>query len=96
MRQFTKDEAIVFCNSKAWKDMDPIALAKFQLFQDLLCIPFGVFHEAMEKALGRPVWTHEFAYRDQLKAELMGDSSPPTMEDIINLIPADKRLIVTV
>lgn len=57
----------------------------------------GVFHEAMEKALNRPVLTHEFGLNWKgLKAELMGEQSPPTIQDIINLIPADKRTILLV
>lgn len=30
----------------------------------LLCYRFSDFHKDAEKALGRPVWTHEFADRD--------------------------------
>lgn len=55
---------------------------------------FGTFHKAMEEALGRPVWTHEFAFSDQLKKEFLGDKPAPTFEEIVNLIPAEKRIIL--
>lgn len=68
--------------------------AEFQLEQDLLCMPFDVLHEAMTKALGRAVYTHEFAYRDELRKELLGEKSAPSLEDILNLIPAEKRIVI--
>lgn len=56
-----------------------------------------MFHEAVEKALGRPVWTHEFGLNwDGLKKELMGEAPAPTMQEIIDLIPEEKRIIVEV
>jgi len=88
----TKQEAIALYDSGFWKGMDFKARAEFQLYEDKLCMPFDVFHEAVEKALGRSVWTHEFATSDALRAELRGDRRAPTMEEIIDLIPADKRI----
>ena len=32
------------------------------MFESKLCMPFSIFQEAVEKTLGRPVWTHEFAF----------------------------------
>ena len=70
-------------------------IAEFQLFTEQLCLPFTVFHKALEEALGRPVWTHELGLNvDGLRAELRGDQGTPTLEDIINLIPEDKRIII--
>ena len=49
-------------------------------------MPFDVFHEAVEKSLGRPVFTHEFGLnRDGMMKELCGDEPPPTFKDIINI-----------
>lgn len=91
----TKDEAIKLAESGFWETMSSREIATFQLFEDRLCMPFGVFHEAIEKALGRPVYTHEFGFnRDGLKRELLGEAPAPTLEDILNLIPADKRVVV--
>ena len=69
-------------------------IAEFQIEQKLLCMPFAVFHEAMEKALDRPVFTHEFAFVDNLKKELYGEKEPPTFEEICALIPKEKLMIL--
>ena len=92
----TKDESIKLAESKFWETMTYEEIAKFQMFEPKLCMPFGVFHEAMEKTLGRPVYTHEFGLNYKgLQKELLGECPVPTMEDIINMIPAGKRIIVT-
>lgn len=96
MEQFTQEEAIKFAESKAWEDMTHRQRATFQLYQDKLCMPFSVFHESVEKALGRPVFTHEFGRNvDGLKKELAGLQGAPTLEDVINMIPREKRLLIT-
>ena len=95
MKQFTKAEAIRFGDSGAWKELDTWHRAHIGLWQDRLCMPFEAFHEAIEKALGRPVYTHEFGLdRDGLKAELLGEKKSPTIDDILSLIPKDKRVIL--
>ena len=94
MKQLTKEQAIAFAENKLYEGMTSRQIAEFQLNQERLCMPFGVFHKAIEKALGRPVWTHEFAFSENLKQELMGERDAPTFEEIIELIPADKRIIV--
>ena len=82
--------------SKFWEQMSFRDRAMFQMFEDLLCMPFGVFHEAVEKALGRPVFTHEFGLnREGLRRELLGESPAPTMGDIIALIPKSKRIVLS-
>lgn len=89
------EEAIALSETKFWESMSFYDRAKFQLFEDKLCMPFDVFHEAMEKALGRPVFTHEFGLNHEgLKRELLGEQKPPTIEEIINLIPEEKRIVV--
>ena len=95
MKQFTKEQAIAFYENKAWESMTDRQRAEFQMEQDLLCMPFDVFQASMESAIGRPVWTHEFGMnRDGLRRELMGDKPAPSMQDIIDLIPAEKRIVV--
>lgn len=91
----TKEQAIELANSNWWLNLSARDIVMFQLFEPLLCMPFDVFHEAIEKALGRPVWTHEFGLNyEGLKKEFLGKADPPTMEEIINLIPKEKRIIV--
>lgn len=92
-----KDKAIELAESNWWELCDHREIAEFQLFTVELCVPFGVFHEAVEKSLGRPVWTHEFGMNwDGIIAEFLGEKDAPTMEDIINLIPEEKRIIIEV
>jgi len=94
MKNLTKEQATALYNSGFWHEMGYRERALFQLFQPLLCMPFDVFHEAVEKTLGRPVWTHEFAYKEDIEKELLGEKPPPTFDEIINLIPKDKRLLI--
>ncbi len=69
--QLTKEQAIEFAENGAWKEMTFRQRAEFQMLQRLLCMPFDIFHGAVEKTLGRPVYTHEFGLnRDGLIAEI--------------------------
>ena len=96
VKQLTKEEAIAFYDNKCYENMDYKQRAIFQIQQDLLCMPFDVFHESVEKALGRPVYPHEFSlkYREGLMKELLGGKDAPTFEEIIGLIPEEKRILV--
>lgn len=94
--QLTKEQAIELAKSKAWKEMTFRQRAEFQMLQRLLCMPFDVFHEAVEKTLGRPVYTHEFGLnQDGLMAELFEGKEPPTLQEIMEMIPAEKRIIIS-
>ena len=91
----TKTEAKALFESSFWEEMTLRQRAEFQMHEPLLCMPFSVFHEAVEKTLGRPVFTHEFGLaHEELKAELRGDRGAPTLEQIIEMIPAEKRILV--
>lgn len=79
----TKEEAITMFNREDWKRMTLRERAVFQLNEDKLCMPFEKFHEAVEHALDRSVWTHEFANPKQLVAELEGKIPAPDMQGII-------------
>jgi len=92
--QLTETEAIALAESQWWKDKDAIVIAVFQLSQERLCVDFSDFHKAVESALGRSVWTHEFAYPDLLWDELHEKRVPPTFNDILNMLPIDKVIII--
>lgn len=95
MKQLTKAQAIAFAENKCYENMTYRQIAEFQMEQDKLCMPFDVFHEAIEKTLGRPVFTHEFGLNhDGLRKELFGEKVPPTFEEILNLIPQEKRVLI--
>jgi len=90
-----KDKAIAMYESEWWIGLDAKRIAQVQLFIDELCMPFGRFHAAMDEALGRPVYTHEFGLNYAgLIAEFLGTHPPPTMQEIIDLIPEDKRIVL--
>ena len=96
MKQLTKEQAIAIYESRGWESWTDAEIVKLQLFQDYLCIPFDRYHEAIENVLGRPVWTHEFAFRDLLIAEYKKEKPMPSFEDICNLIPKEKLVILEV
>lgn len=95
MKELTKAEATAFYESGEWKNWSAEQIVEFQLFQDLLCVPFGIFHEAVEKVLGRSVWTHEFASSNisYIRAEYAETRPAPTRQEIFDLIPEEKRVI---
>lgn len=96
-KQLTRDEAIAFAESKQWEPMTHRQRCEFQMEQALMCMPFSVFHEATEKALGRPVWTHEFAEPDRLREELAGARPKGTMADVfesLDRVAGGKAVIV--
>jgi hypothetical protein len=94
MKQLTKGEAIALYDSKVWENWTNEQIVRFQLFQDKLAIPFGRFHEAIESVLGRGVFTHEFAYRESLIEQYLGCKEPPTFNEIMDLIPKEKVLLI--
>lgn len=90
-----RDAAITLHDSKWWEGKTHREIAEFQMATQELCVPFSVFHEAMEKTLGRPVFTHEFGLNfDGLLGELMGEKEPPSFEQIMAMIPQDKLILV--
>ena len=76
-----KKEAIDKAESKFWEGMNAREIAGFQLFETRLCIPWEVFHEAVENTLGRPVFTHEFAYPESLQREFNKECKAPDIKD---------------
>ena len=94
MKQLTEEQAKAFYDNKCYEGMSYMDIAKFQIEQKRLCVPFSLFHESIEKALGRPVFTHEFMFADSLRKELYGEKEPPTFEEICALIPQEKLILI--
>ena len=93
--QINREMAIALLETEFWKTMSARDVALFQLSVHYLCMPFEIFHEALEEVLGRSVWTHEFALNwEGLIKELLGEVKQPSFEDITNLIPKEKLLII--
>jgi hypothetical protein len=96
MASIGEAQAIRLYKSEWWKGLSARQIVDVQLFVEELCMPFGEFHSAVEDALGRDVYTHEFGTSGvgQLQAEFRGDASAPTLQEIIEMLPADKRIVV--
>ena len=95
-KELTKAEAILLYDSKILYEMSLEQIAHFQIRQPRLCIEFERFHEAVEKTLGHPVFSHEFAFAQRLKDELNQKVPRPSIEEIFNLIPKEKLIIVEI
>ena len=96
MEQLTREQAIALHDSGGWEKWDYKTRARFQMEQDCLCMPFGEFHKAVEEALGRPVFTHEFAMnRNGMLAELQGKATPPTFAEVLAMLPAERTVVLT-
>jgi hypothetical protein len=95
-KQLTEEQAIALIKSEEWRKWTPEEIVRFQLFQRRLGVPVGVFQVAMGMVLHRPVYIHEFtsSNRDQLVLEYLGEKPMPTLDEIINLLPEDKRIII--
>lgn len=91
----TQEQAIKLAESNWWETKTDYELVRFQLFESRLCMPFSRFHEAIEKVLDRSIFTHEFGLNyEGLVLEFLGEKEAPTMDEIINLIPEDKRILI--
>lgn len=92
-------KAIELAKSGWWRNKTAEEIVSFQLYEDLLCMDFSDFHGAVEKVLGRPVWTHEFGSigREILKAEFEKKVPKRTVNDSINLLRklvGDEKIIL--
>jgi hypothetical protein len=97
MSGLTREQAIRLAESRWWESSDVTdeSIVRFQLFEERLCMDFAEFQLALERVLGRPVFTHELGLNvDGIKREYLGAADPPTFEEIVNLIPEEKRIIV--
>lgn len=96
MQQVTKEQAIRIYESGLWKDWTNRQIVEFQLFQDKLAIPFGVFAKAVNNCLGRLVYTHEFSEsnKEALIAEFLGDKQAPSLDDVLALLPKEELIII--
>lgn len=96
MTQLTEEQAIAIYESKEWEDWNDEQIVRLQLFQNRLCVPIEVFKKSLFKVFGRPVYTHELtsSNHNNLIEEYLGTRPAPTIEEIINLIPEEKRITI--
>ena len=89
----TKDQCEELYDSNWWEVVGLAKAGFLQLHQKLLCMPFEKFHESVEFLLGREVYKHEFSSAGSLREESISGKSP-TLQEIIDLIPSSKRLVI--
>ena len=95
MEQLTKKQAQEIGKSRVWETWSDEEIVKVQLFQDRHCVGLSKFSAALSAILGRPVLMHEIAYnRDGLQNEYLKKAPAPTLNEIINLIPKKRRILV--
>ena len=95
MKQLTKKQAIELSESKVLETWTDEQIVRFQLFQEKLCMDFSAFHKSLEAVLDRPVFTHEFGMNyNGIVLEYLGEKEAPTFDEIIELIPEEKRIII--
>lgn len=95
--KLTKEQAIDLYNSGWWKDLSAHDIVMFQLFEEkmILCLPFRKFHKAIEEVLKRPVYIYEFRLNiEELRKEFFRDKPAPTFQEIINILPKEKRILI--
>ena len=59
----TPEEASEKARSRWYEGLSPREIVDFQLYEESLCMPLGLFEEALDSALGRLVHTCEFRPR---------------------------------
>jgi hypothetical protein len=94
--ELTKEQAIAMAQSGWWLERTAREIVDIQLYEDRLTMDFSAFHRATEEALGRPVFSHEFARPDLLIAELEGRSTKATFAEVMDKLPKGKPVILAV
>jgi hypothetical protein len=70
--------------------------AEMEVWYGPLEVPFDKLHQRFEELLGRPVFTHEMGLNKDGLIREARDRQPPTMQEIVELIPEEKRIVVVI
>ncbi len=90
----TREQALALYDSRFWESLAYVERARFQLSEERLCMPFEVFIEAVERVLGRSVSVGELIDSRGLLAELTGEQQPLDVDELLSLVPAEKRMLL--
>jgi integrase len=74
-----------------WASNNPTEVFWGQINEKISIVSFEKYHAYAEKAMGRPIFTHEFGDPQALIDEFVERISKPTLEDILKKIPAIKQ-----
>ncbi|MDX1514774.1 MAG: hypothetical protein R3174_13635 [Gammaproteobacteria bacterium] len=94
INRLSRDQAVALYDSKFWRHLNMEERACFQLREERLCMPFAVFHQAVETCLQREVGAAEYLRPRRLLRELSRDAAPPAKETILELVPANCRTLL--
>jgi len=89
-----RKEALAKSNTHWWEGKADKEIVDFQLYEERLCCPFDVYHGAIERVLGRPVFTHEFADSKALQEEYEGKREYDGIIPSIKRVAGDKPIIM--
>jgi len=95
LTQLTKTQAVAFIETKAYEDLTYKQIADFQILQERVCVPFSVYHGAATEATGRCIMSDELYHPLGMKGiiiDLMKKAPISTFDEIMELIPAGKRI----
>jgi len=90
--QLTKKQAVEIADRELWKKWNDKELVRMQLFQKRLLVPLDQFQMAVQRCIGRPVWTHELGMESSLfriQKDFLKEDLPPSEEEILKMIPED-------
>lgn len=90
----TREQALALYDTGFWESLAYVERARFQLSEERLCMPFDIFVEAVERALGRPVLVGEFLEPKRLLAELSGERQALDVDELLSLLPERKRILL--
>lgn len=90
----TQEQALALYDTSFWESLAYVERARFQLSEERLCMPFDVFVEAVERAIGRQVTVGEFVWSQRLLAELSGEQHPLDVDELLSLLPEEKRILL--
>lgn len=90
----TRKQATALYESSFWENLAYVERARFQLSEDRLCMPFDVFVDAVQRTLGRPVTVAEFLNSKALLTEITGERKPLDIDELLALVPEDKRILL--
>ena len=86
LKTATKSEkAIYIHDNQLYKKLTEEEQFLFQINEKYLAMPWDVFHSATEKALNRPVWTHEFADPEYIKSQYRNNAKVYSMDELLSM-----------
>lgn len=94
INRLTRDQAVALYDSRFWRYLNLEERACFQLSEDRLCMPFPVFHHAVEVCLQRKVAAGEYLWPKRLLREIAPGATPPSKERILELVPQQRRPLI--